>query len=58
VEDRLTGAGNWSPWKARPVLILEGELWDIVENPVVPPTDAVLLAEFKKRNIKRPRGLS
>jgi hypothetical protein len=43
VEDRLAGVVNWSPWKARIVLILEElELWDIVENPVVPPTDAVL----------------
>ena len=42
VEDRLAGDGNWSPWKSRIVLILEeGELWDIVENPVVPPTDVV-----------------
>jgi hypothetical protein len=33
VEDRLAGAGNWSPWKARIVLILEeGELWDIDEE--------------------------
>jgi len=23
VEDRLAGVGNWSPWKARIVLILE-----------------------------------
>jgi hypothetical protein len=23
VKDRLAGAGNWSPWKARIVLILE-----------------------------------
>jgi hypothetical protein len=23
VEDRLMGVGNWSPWKARIVLILE-----------------------------------
>jgi hypothetical protein len=53
VEDRLAGAGNWSPWKARIVMILEeGELWDIVESQVVSPTDAVLLAKFKKRNIK------
>jgi hypothetical protein len=38
VEDRLAGASNWSPWKARIVLFLEeGELWDIVENPVVLP---------------------
>jgi hypothetical protein len=29
----------------------EGELWDIVENPVVPPTNVVLMAEFRKRNI-------
>ena len=47
VEDRLVGASNLSSWKARIVLILEElELWDIVENLVVPPTDAVLLAEF------------
>jgi hypothetical protein len=51
VEDRLAGAGNWSPWKARIVLILEeGELWDIVENNVVPPTDAVLLAKFREEH--------
>jgi hypothetical protein len=31
VEDRLAGDDNWSPWKARIVLILEeGELWDNV----------------------------
>jgi hypothetical protein len=58
VEDRLAGAGNWSPWKARIVLILEElELWDIVENPVVPPTDAVLMAEFRKRNIRAKRTI-
>jgi hypothetical protein len=51
VEDRLAGVGNWSLWKARIVLILEElELWDIVEYPVVPPTDAVLMVEFQKRN--------
>jgi hypothetical protein len=56
VEDRLVGAGNRSPWKARIVLILEElELWDIVENHVVLPTDAVLLAEFRKRNIRAKR---
>jgi hypothetical protein len=38
VGDRLAGADNWSPWKARIVLILEElELWDIVETLVVPP---------------------
>jgi hypothetical protein len=57
VEDRLAGASNWSPWKARIVLILEGELLDIVENPVVPPTDAVLMAEFRMRNIRAKRTI-
>jgi hypothetical protein len=58
VEDRLAGAGNWSPWKARIVLNLEeGDLWDIVENPIVPPTDVVLTAEFRKRNIKAKRTI-
>jgi hypothetical protein len=47
VEDRLVGASNWSPWKARIVSVLEYlELWDIVESPVVipPATTPVLLA--------------
>jgi hypothetical protein len=58
VEDRLVGAGNWSLWKARIVLILEElKLWDIVENLVVPPIDAVFLAEFWKRNIKSKRTI-
>jgi hypothetical protein len=49
---------NWSPWKARIVLILdELDLWDVVENPVVPPTNVVLLAKFKKRNIKANRTI-
>jgi hypothetical protein len=35
VEDRLAGASNWSPWKARIVFVLEDlELWDIVEAPI------------------------
>jgi hypothetical protein len=58
VEDRLAGVGNRSPWKARIVLILEElELWDSVENQVVPPIDVVLLAEFRKRNIKAKRTI-
>ena len=48
LEDRLDGAGNFVPWKARLVLILEeNELWDEVVNnktvnPIVVPasTDA------------------
>jgi hypothetical protein len=52
VEDRLAGASNWSPWKARMVFVLEDlELWDIVEAvvPPIPVTALVLVAEFRKR---------
>ena len=55
VEDRLAGASNWSPWKARIVFVLEDlELWDIVESVffVSPATSPILLAEFRKRNNK------
>jgi hypothetical protein len=41
VEDRLAGASNWLPWKARIVLVLEDlKLWDIVEvlAPAIPVT--------------------
>ena len=56
VEDRLDGGGNWTPWRARIVLLLEEyELWEIVETMVVVPTDPVSLAEFKKKNIKVKR---
>ena len=57
IEDKLDGAGNFSPWKARIVLILQdSELWDIVNstiaNPVIVPADAVARAAFDKRDIK------
>ena len=56
VEDRLDGGGNWTPWKARIVLLREEyELWEIVEIVVVVPIDLVSLAEFKKKNIKAKR---
>jgi hypothetical protein len=39
-------------------LILEElELWDIVENPIVPPTDAGLMVEFRMRNIRAKRTI-
>jgi hypothetical protein len=60
VEDRLAGASNWSPWKAKIVFILEDlELWDIVELPIaVPPAiSPVLLAELRKRNNKTKRTM-
>ena len=47
LEDRLDGARNFVPWKARLVLILEeNELWDEVvhnttTNPIVVPASIV-----------------
>lgn len=56
VEDRLDGGGNWTPWKARIVLLLEEcDLWEIVEKIVTVPTNTTLLAEFKKKNVKAKR---
>ena len=58
MEDRLAGASNWSPWKARMVFVLEDlELWDIVEVvvPPIPVTAPVLVAEFRRRNNKAKR---
>jgi hypothetical protein len=58
VEDRLVGASNWSPWKARMVFVLEDlELWDIVEAvvPPIPVTAPVLVAEFRRKNNKAKR---
>jgi len=61
LKDRLVGSENFSPWKARIVLILqENELRDIVENstahPIVVPaaTDAATLSAFNK-DIKAKR---
>ena len=56
VEDRLDGGGNWTPWRARIVLLLEEyELWEIVETAVVVPIDPMSLAAFKKKNVKAKR---
>jgi len=58
VEDRLMGESNWSSWKERIVMILdEGELWEIVENPIIPPTDVVLFAKFQKQNKRAKRTI-
>jgi hypothetical protein len=60
VEDRLAGASNWSPWKARMIFVLEDlELWDIVEAVVssISVTAPVLVAEFRKRNNKAKRTI-
>ena len=56
VEDRLDRGGNWTPWKARIVLLLEeSELWGIVESVVTLPTDPILLFELKKKNVRAKR---
>ena len=57
IEDRLDGAGNFSPWKARIVLILQdGEIWHIVNNTytnlVIVPTDVVARTAFNIKDIK------
>jgi hypothetical protein len=60
VEDRLAGASNWSPWKARMIFVLEDlKLWGIVEAvvPPIPITAPVLVAEFRKRNNKAKRTI-
>jgi hypothetical protein len=60
VEDRLAGASNWSPWKARIVFVLEDlKLWDVVEAPVpiILVSAPVLVAEFRKRNNKAKRTI-
>ena len=54
VEDRLDGGGNWTPWKARIVLLLEEcELWELVGQAVTSPTDPIFLAKFKKNVIAK-----
>ena len=60
LEDRLDGAVNFSPWKARIVLILQkNKLWDIVNStstdPVTVPTVAADKAVFDKKDIKAKR---
>ena len=62
IEDRLDGAINFSPWKARIMLILQdSELWDIVNNTttnlVTVPANATAKAAFDKRDIKAKRIL-
>lgn len=60
VEDRLDVAVNFSPWKARIVLILQGnELWYIVNStqtkPITLPTDATDKAAFDKKDVMAKR---
>ena len=50
VEDRLDGGGNWTPWKARIILLLEEcELWELVGQVVTLLTDPILLLSLRRR---------
>ena len=64
MEDRLDGAGNFVPWKARILLVLEENvLWDEVVNhitahPIVildVTVDPIGLVAFNKKDIKAKR---
>ena len=60
IENKMDGVVNFSPWKARIVLILqENELWEIVNrtiaNQVTVPTVAANKAMFDKKDIKSKR---
>ena len=63
MEDKLDGAGNFVPWKARILFVLEeNELWEeLVRNTtsnlivILVSTDAVALAAFNKKYIKARR---
>ena len=62
LEDRLDRAGNFVPWKARIVLILENnEPWDEVvhseqENPIQVHASTDALAAFIKRTSRPSRS--
>ena len=64
MEDRLDGAGNFVPWKALILLVLEeNELWDEVVNHIIAhlivipnaTTDPIALEAFNKKDIKARR---
>ena len=60
IEDRLDGTINFSPWKAKIVLILqENELWDImnstIANAVTVPTVSIDKVVFDKKDIQAKR---
>ena len=59
-EDRLQGVINFSPWKARIILLFkENDLWDIFESTlaksVVVPIVAADLTAFNNKDVKAMR---
>jgi len=56
-KDRLEGASNFIPWKARVTLILmENGLWDFGNTIVTPPMDPKDLAIYEQKDVKA-RGI-
>jgi hypothetical protein len=52
-EDRLDGASNFVPWKARVTLLLmENGLWDFANTIVTPSTDPKNLATHELKDVK------
>jgi hypothetical protein len=55
-EDKLEGASNFVPWKARVTLILmENGLWEFANTKVTPPTDPKDLAIHELKDVKSRR---
>ena len=63
VEDRLDGAANFCPWRAR-IVLLENELWDVVENTPTykvvvpdPAVDMLAYTTYNKKDVKARRTI-
>jgi hypothetical protein len=55
-EDRLEGASNFVPWKARVTLVLmENGLWEFSNTKVTPPMDPKDLAAHELKDVKARR---
>jgi hypothetical protein len=55
-EDRLEGASNFVPWKARVTLVLmENGLWEFANTKVTPPMDPKDLAAHELKDVKARR---
>jgi hypothetical protein len=55
-EDKLDDASNFLSWKVRVTFLLEeNDLWDIVKNAVLSPTNLHQLVAHKKNEVKAKR---
>jgi hypothetical protein len=57
VEDILYGESNFLSWKTRDTLVLEYDLWELVEKVVVPLTYLITLEVHEKKEIKVERAI-